>query len=426
MTIDHKNEMSSELLPLDGIRVLDFTQYLPGPYATFILTTLGAEVIKVEPASGEPARNLPPLFELLNRGKKSVVVDLKSEVDQHKLKACLPSIDIIIEGFRPGVMQKFGLGFFDIRSQYPQIIYCSMSGYGQAGPNADYPGHDLNYQAITGVCHMERDQEGHPRGTLLPIADLSSSLNAVCSLLAALYARQNDGKGRFIDVALTDTVCSWVQIWYEGLHPEHARLGDALTFASQWLEKQSQKAAVKKNNRFELLQTVLTSPGSLKWAHRFDQWIQTQPMLQEIERLRLYYLPHYNVFQTKDAHYLSIGIVDEDKFWRVLCEKLDLKPIGHWPLPVRGLAAIPLQRKIRKIIAKKTLAEWLEHFVLSEVPVFPVLPPREAVNNPQLKTRPVLRKGVLNSPLPLGRVPSEAPPLLGEHTEEFFERFGER
>src|SRR5690606_39053533 len=207
-----------------GVRVLDFTQNLPGPYATLLLASMGAEVIKVEPPRGDTGRMIGRLFDIVNAGKKSIVLDLKTEADRARLDALLPHVDVVLEGFRPGVMGSLGAGPEHALARNPRLVYCSMSGYGQDGPYREYPGHDLNFQALTGVCHMMRDADGQPHGCALPIADLSSGLSAVASITAALFGRERDGRGRHIDVALTDTVLSWAYAWAEGLTPSNAKL----------------------------------------------------------------------------------------------------------------------------------------------------------------------------------------------------------
>ncbi|MEQ1505263.1 MAG: CoA transferase, partial [Myxococcota bacterium] len=195
--------------PLDGIVVVDLTWNLPGPYASLILASLGAEVIKVEPPRGDPARSMPKLFATLNRGKRGVTVDLTTEAGKARLNALLAGADVVLEGFRPGVADRLGCGAAEVRARHPRIVYCSISTWGQTGPLRDLPGHDLNAQALSGVCHLGRDAAGHPHGLPLPVADLSAAMSAVASITAALVGRAADGQGRTLDVAMLDGAVSW-------------------------------------------------------------------------------------------------------------------------------------------------------------------------------------------------------------------------
>jgi alpha-methylacyl-CoA racemase len=200
--------------PLSGLSVLDFTTLLPGPLATLMLAEAGAEVIKVEQPGGENARRFPPLvdgdsaaFLMLNRGKSSIELDLKSEADRRKLIPLIQRADILVEQFRPGVMSRLGLGYEDVRSLNPRLIYCSISGYGQSGPRVNEAGHDINYIGNTGLLDL---QPGPPDGPVVPpmlAADIAGgSFPAVINILLALRARDQSGQGCRIDIAMTDAM----------------------------------------------------------------------------------------------------------------------------------------------------------------------------------------------------------------------------
>src|SRR5262245_9804820 len=200
--------------PLSGLSVLDFTTLLPGPLATLMLAEAGAEVIKVEQPGGENARRFPPMvdgdsaaFLMLNRGKGSVELDLKSEADRSKLIPLIQRADILVEQFRPGVMSRLGLGYDDVRSLNPRLIYCSISGYGQSGPRVNEAGHDINYIGNTGLLDL---QPGPPEGPVVPpmlAADIAGgSFPAVINILLALRARDQSGQGCRIDIAMTDAM----------------------------------------------------------------------------------------------------------------------------------------------------------------------------------------------------------------------------
>ncbi|MBF0238716.1 MAG: CoA transferase [SAR324 cluster bacterium] len=405
------SQKSQSTLPLRGVRVLDFTQNLPGPYATFLLACLGAEVIKVEPPRGDGARALPPFFEMVNRGKKSMTVDLNRPEDREILCSLVSRMDVVVEGFRPGVMQKFGLNGSALLEINPRLIYCSISGYGQTGPLSETPGHDLNFQAFSGMCHMQRDASGIPQPVAIPMADLSSSMSAVSAILAALYAREKEFIGRIIDIAMTDTIFSWVWIWYQGLHPQNASAKQGIASAENWLD--SQKKGV-----LHRLRPLLSSPSLKNSLEHLEQKIQHSSFIKELERLRLHILPHYNLYRTKDGHYLSIGIVDEEKFWKILCKELNLNAFLAVPLPARGVLAWPLRRQIRQRIAKKTLEEWTQKLFSADLPVYPVIRPDEAAKNLQRDRNSVMENGILGSPFSLGQCPHSPAPGLGEHNEE--------
>ncbi|MCG6902470.1 MAG: CoA transferase [Rhodobacter sp.] len=201
--------------PLDGLVVLDFTTLLPGPMASLLLAEAGAEVIKVErPGTGDEMRAYPPekggesaLFALLNRGKDSLTVDLKSPEDRARLVPFLDRADVVIEQFRPGVMARLGLGYEDLSQTYPGLIYCSITGFGQTGPKAQVAGHDLNYIAQTGLLALSI---GPPEAPVVPpalIADLAGgAYPAMMNILLALELRRQSGRGTHLDISMTDNM----------------------------------------------------------------------------------------------------------------------------------------------------------------------------------------------------------------------------
>lgn len=410
-----RNVTANGAAPLDGIRVLDFTQNLPGPYATMVLASLGAEVIKVEPPKGDTARGVGRIFALVNGGKKSVRVDLKRTAERDRLLELVKTADVVVEGFRPGVMAGLGIGWETVHALSPRTVYCSISAYGQHGPYRDRPGHDLNLQALTGVCDMSRDEEGAPHGAALPLADLSSSMTAATAILAALYERERSGEGRYIDVALTDTALSFAYVWGEGLAPEKVELAGALPA----LER-----AIRRRGSLKLrdaLAGALRSESAKAWADALGARLRASAVAKRFEQKRLHALPHYDVFETSDGKHLAIGIVDEDKFWRVLCNAIGRPEIASIPLPLRFALGAPLKAVVRKAIKSRTEAHWLATLDLDEVPVSQVKSVYEAVRDPQLASR---RPGDATPavPPPLAfRVDTRAPEL-GEHTEALLGR----
>ena len=214
--------------PLSEVKVLDFSQNLPGPYATFLLSGWGADVVKVEPPKGDPGRFMEPFFSMLNRDKRSVVLDLRDEASRPALEALVRWADVLVEGFRPGVMARLGCDYEAAKALNPSIVYCSISAFGQDGPLRAHPGHDLDLQAISGTCWLERDGRDAPRGSVLPVADLSSALLAVSGISAALARRATSGEGAYLDVAMADGVLSWANVWGQGIdlgQPARQQLG---------------------------------------------------------------------------------------------------------------------------------------------------------------------------------------------------------
>ena len=191
---------------LTGVRVLDLSIWRPGPYATQLLADLGADVIKVEPPGGDPMRIFPELFSNLNANKRSVVLNLHDPVERAHAHELAAEADALVEGFRPGVAARLGMGEAEVRAINPSIVYCSVSGYGQDGPLAVAPGHDLNYQAYAAVLAPDG---GPPVQCAVPIADLGGGLAAAMAVCAALLGRARTGEGEHVDVAMADLLASW-------------------------------------------------------------------------------------------------------------------------------------------------------------------------------------------------------------------------
>ena len=367
--------------PLAGLRVLDFSQNLPGPYASFILASLGAEVIKVEPPRGDPGRHIGPFFDLVNRGKKSVVLDLRDPSNAAALEALVISSDILLEGFRPGVMARLGCDAETARRWKPSLVYCSISAFGQSGPRRGEAGHDLNLQALTGVCHLERDPSGAPRGSVLPVADLSSSLVAVAAICAAVAK----GDGATLDVAMADAALSWAHVWGHGID-----LGAPV------------RQAQSRGGGRGLLAGLL----GRTW-------------LAGLDREKLYSMPHYGVYRCRGGQYLALGIVDEAHFWRALCDVVGLRFCASMSLPMR-VAAGPILRRILSLrFRTRTRDAWMEALVAADVPASPCLTPEEAVSEDQFQARDLYgARGQVRAPLPGARHLDGEAPALGEHTAE--------
>ena len=201
-------------MKLTGIRVLDLSSFLPGPYLTLALADHGAEVIKIEaPGMGDPGRHIGPrdgdttvFFRNLNRGKKSVVLDLKSEAGKQTLLALCESADVFVESFRPGVMKRLGIDYEQVRARNPRIVYCSVSAFGQTGPYAARPAHDIAIEALSGVLSVTLGADGQPAMPGVPVADLLAGLQGLSGVLMALLAREKTGVGDFIDIGMHDAM----------------------------------------------------------------------------------------------------------------------------------------------------------------------------------------------------------------------------
>lgn len=249
----------------------------------------------------------------------------------------------------------------------------------------DHPGHDLNLQATSGVCHLERDSDGAPRGTMLPIADLSSALLAVSGISAALAAGRD--RARYLDVAMADGVLSWSSVWGVGV--------DLATNAERELGKGVVARAI------------------------------TRPLVRFLERAKLYAMPHYGVFRARDGRWLTLGIVDEGHFWRALCEELELSPLASLPMPARIAAGPALRPVIAQRLKRRDRDDWLARFEKVGVPASPVLTPVEAARDAQVRARGLADEhGWIGSPLPGAIAPRGEAPKKGEHTAEILRALG--
>lgn len=200
-------------MKLSGLRVLDLSSFLPGPYLTLAMADHGAEVIKIEPPEGDPARQIglkdggePVLFRNLNRGKKSLVLNLKEEGDRDRFLDLSRSADVIIESSRPGVAARLGIDYATVARKNPRIIYCSISAFGQDGPYAKRPAHDLALEGYGGMLRMNVGEDGRPAIPGIPTADITAGLQGLAAVLMALYERERTGLGDFIDIAMHETL----------------------------------------------------------------------------------------------------------------------------------------------------------------------------------------------------------------------------
>ena len=324
--------------PLKGVRVLDFSTLLPGPLATLLLAEAGAEVIKIErPGRGDEMRSYQPKFggdsvnfALLNRGKRSVAIDLKAAGAVQKLMPLIETADVVVEQFRPGVMDRLGLGYEALSRVNPRIIYCAITGYGQHGPRAQVAAHDLNYVAEAGMLSLAAGDDGAPVLPAALVADIGGgSYPAVINILLALRSRDATGKGCKLDVAMGDNLFAFMY-W---------ALGNGLA-AGQWPAPGGE----------------LVTGGS----------------------------PRYHVYRTRDAKFVAAAPL-EAKFWQNFCALIGLAPEFHDDS--RDPAAV--QREVAARIASKDADEWRGLFAGVDCCCCIVSSVEEALRDPHFAARGV-------------------------------------
>jgi len=369
--------------PLHGVRVLDLTRLLPGPMATLHLADLGADVIKIEDTgAGDYARGMgrvqegmSDFFRLVNRNKRAIRLDLKQPRGREIFFRLAERADVVVEGFRPGVMDKLGAGYAALAARNPRIVLCSITGYGQDGPYRERAGHDINYMGYAGVADQIGGEGGPPIVPNFQIADLlGGALVPAMGILAALLDARASGRGRHVDASMTDAVFAHAVFPLLGL-----------------LER---GAAPERG-------TTMLSGG----------------------------LPCYNLYRTRDQRYMAVGAL-EKKFWETLCDILrcpELKPMHL----VYGEEARPVKAKLAALFATRTQAEWAQTFAGADCCVSPVLTMAEALDNEQLRARGMIavRDGVAQAapPLKMSGLDFEiarGAPRPGEHTDEVLREAG--
>ena len=345
---------------LDGLRVLDLSIWRPGPYATSLLVALGADVLKVEPPGGDPMRHYAGLFESINAGKRSVVLDLKDDAGRDRALALADQADVLVEGFRPGVMARLGMDDASVRRRNPGLVYCSISGYGQEDERAPLPGHDVNYQAWAGALTPEGGTATMPR---LPSADLASGLTAAFGICAAVIGRAGSGEGVYLDVAMTDVMATWTGRTGAGT--------DAVAGTS---------AATTSGARTPA--PADTTPG-------------------------------YGLFGTADGGQVALGVVNEQHFWSALCGELGLGALADLTFEERSRRGTEMQRAVGASVAARRRDELVTRLAAAGVPVAPVLDRQGMLANAPFPPFPI------RLPLPAARA---VPALDQHHGEGFCER----
>lgn len=370
--------------PLAGVRVLDFTRVLAGPAASLALADLGAEVIKIEPpGSGDETRSFPPTrdgeshyFLAVNRGKKSIVIDLKSADGLALARDLAAKCDVLIENYRPGVMDRLGLGYEVLKAINPGLIYCAISGYGMTGPMKDNPSFDIVLQAQSGALYMNGEPDGQPVKLGIPMGDLVGGISGPIGILGALFERTRTGKGRLIDVSLT-----------EGLIGLNAYL------------------------------------PQLAW------FTEAEPQRQGSQHPNL--VP-YGVFPASDGSIVVACLTPG--FWQRICKAIERPDMADDPrldsLEKRRDARAEINAAVEAFTSRHTVDELVGIFTALEVPHAPILSVLQALNSPQSQARGVVTQ--VDHPT-LGKIPMinrpiryadeeqasvAAPPVLGQHTDE--------
>lgn len=320
--------------PLDGMKILDFSYLLPGPYATMILSDLGAEIIKIEnPKNPDMTRYLPPIiddvsvvYSQLNRGKQSLSLNMKNPLSTDIVHKLVRSHDIVIEQFRPGVMKRFNCDYDALKTINPSIIYCSLTGYGQSGIYSLRAGHDINYLALSGLSSMTGCSKGVPSLLGIQLADIAGGAHqAAIGILAAYIKRINTGSGDYIDISITDGVF-------------------ALTsFIS---------SAIMNSNKTHEHGENLLDGGTL-----------------------------YDYYKTADNQFLSVGPL-ENKFFSAFC-----KTVGHPELIAQGFGSASVKKMVSTILGSKSIGEWIEIFSETDACVEKVKDISQAISEPPLSER---------------------------------------
>ena len=372
---------------LAGLRVIDLTQVMAGPFCTMLLADFGADVIKVEPPNGDSTRTMPgaigtdsPSFNAVNRGKRSVVLNLKTSAGVDAVKELIRDADIFVENYRPGALEKLGLGYADLSAINPRLIYASISGYGQTGPHRHKGGFDLVAQGVSGIMSVTGDAGGAPVKSGIPLTDLGAGLFATIGILAALEYRHRTGKGQQVDTSLLD-----------------AGVGLSVWESTQYFSGRG-------------------VPERLGSAHRMSA--------------------PYQAFRCADG-YITLGGANDRSFHRI-CEVLGHPEWKAMPefltdgMRIRNRA--DLAARIEAITSTQSRAHWLELFEANGIPSGPINDYAQVFQDAQVLARELVVDVAhptlgaiksLGSPIKMSATPADVKrraPLLGEHTEEVLSR----
>jgi crotonobetainyl-CoA:carnitine CoA-transferase CaiB-like acyl-CoA transferase len=372
--------------PLEGVRVVDLSQVMAGPFCTMLLADLGADVIKVEPPDGDLSRGMggrrlqmkgkdKAPFLALNRNKRSVVLDLKQSEDGDRLATLLRDADVLVESFRPGVADRLGIGYAHVSAMNPRLIYASISGFGQSGPWADRPGFDLIAQAMSGVMSVTGSAETEPVKCGVPISDLAAGLYAVVGIQSALLARARTGQGQRVETSLFEAALG-LSVWEA---TEYWATGEP--------------------------------PQPMGSSHRLSA--------------------PYQAFRARDG-FLTIAALTTSH-WERFCNVLDKPDLAIDPLYATNsdrLANLELLiPEIERVLASDSVDSWVSRLLAEGIPCGPILDYAQVFAAPHTAARRMVEvvdhpvEGLVSTlgiPVKLGDTPGtvrRAPPLLGQHTQ---------
>ena len=379
---------------LDGVRVLDLSRLVPGPFCTMLLADLGADVVKVEEAkpkfrhhavqapgaaAQKESEHWGDALRVVERNKRSIGLNLKSKAGQQAFHRLAKTADVVVEGFRPGVVDRLGISYQTIKAINPRIIYCAITGYGQTGPYRDYPGHDINYESTGGLLSILCTPQGEPIAPAIPLANVIGGFSAAVSILAALRAREKSGKGQYVDLALTDGVAMVMALRY----------------------------------------------GAAYFANGAAPKYDAAPS---------------RVFQTKDGRHISVN-AGEPWFWERLCKATGLTQYLPDHMTIRASPREnPRTKEIleayQRAFLTRTRQEWLDILREADACVAPVYTFQETFSDPQLLAREMVvtvdhhklgKTRTVGTHLKLSETPAKVrtlSPILGEHTEEILKEAG--
>ena len=386
---DRRYRASEPPRALEGVRVLDVTQFMAGPFSATVLADLGADVIKIEPPSGDSTRHMvgrvsteSPSFNAVNRGKRSLVVNLKVPDGQQLLKRLATSSDILIENYRPGVMQGLGLGYDALAAVNPRLIYASISGYGQTGPDRAKGGFDLIAQGVSGIMSITGEPGRPPVKAGIPLTDLGAALFALAGVLAALHHRTRTGIGQYVDTSLVEAGVA-LSVWE----------------ATEYFSGPG-------------------VPAPMGSAHRMSA--------------------PYQAIRCADG-YVTIG-ANTDRLFQRLCGVLGRPEWGEAGDFANNGSRVSNRTKLAQLIESVMVLEpcrhWLALLQAADIPCGPINNYAEVFADPQIAARDMVREidhpvlghiRTLGSPIKMSATPADAnrrAPLLGEHTHEVLTELG--
>ncbi|MBW2221467.1 MAG: CoA transferase, partial [Deltaproteobacteria bacterium] len=376
---------------LEGIKVLDLSRALAGPYCTMMLADMGAEVIKIEmPGRGDDSRSWGPpfvegesaYFMSINRNKKSITLNMKSDKSTEIVHKLIKQSDVLVENFRPGAMERLGLGYEQVKAMNPRIIYCSISGFGQDGPYRMLPGFDQVLQGMGGLMSITGELGGPPIKVGVAIADISGGMFASNGILVALYNREKTGKGQMVDVSLLDSQVAWL-------------------------------------------------------TYRAGAYFASGEVPQPMGSGHPVIVP-YQAFKAKDV-FINIA-VGNDQLWERFCKAVSLENVMNDPKFATNAKRVENREEIVKIISDlivtKDGEEWLKILTDAGIPCGPIYTVDKIFADPQVLHREMVKEldhpkagkvKVTGIPIKLSDTPGEvetAPPVLGQHTQEVLTELG--